>query len=164
MQRRNPVIRAALHRISNAEQSHGLHIDLGIRPNADARQLDLSCTNCSQQWHRICCHANLVRLSPGCLLHYRNQNANQQLPSHGVLLQILSDIFWTEAVTARKMKWEACLLCLAEFSASQGISIDGILCALTCVLSTTLSHSHISDTWRYSKWGRYSNLEYFCLK
>jgi len=40
MQRRNTIIPTALNWISNAEQSHSLHIDLhvglGIRPNADA--------------------------------------------------------------------------------------------------------------------------------
>lgn len=45
MQRRNTIIHTALNWISNAEQSHSLHIDLhiglGIRPNADAWQLDL---------------------------------------------------------------------------------------------------------------------------
>lgn len=45
MQKSNIIILTVLNWILNAEQSHGphsdLHIGLGIRPNADAWQLDL---------------------------------------------------------------------------------------------------------------------------
>lgn len=80
-----------------------------------------SCTVCSQQWWRICCQANSVRLSPDCCT--LDQEIQPSGTSQAGLLQILSDISWTQTVTARKIYYQICLLSLcAELSVCQGIS------------------------------------------